>query len=246
MWKLPYYARRYDNPASIAMIAIMALVFVVGFFTSDAMFPWLAWIPSVAWLKSGLYWQPFTFPFVHPSTNIIGLLFDGVALFWLGSSLERSWGSGKYVFFVLSSGIIAGLVLLPQSITGGAAPVFYGLVGSFVAIPVAFAALNPYVTIMFWFIPMQARWLAAIIIAFELFANYGKYGGRLQAIMAITVVALYGYLFATRRAVLPAVGGSRGPSMKERFDRWQQRRRMRQWQRRVSKIERPEDLFKDK
>jgi hypothetical protein len=127
---------------------------------------------------------------------------------------------------------------------------FTGLAGSFVAITVAFASMNPFATIIFWVFPMQARWMALIIIAVDLFGNASRYGGPLQAVMAIAVVCLYAYLYATRRVSIPTLGSSsaktKGPSLKERIERWQQRRRMRQWQRRVSKIERPEDLFKDK
>lgn len=246
MGKLPYYARRYDNPASFALIAVMAAVFVVDFFTGGNLQAWLVWPVSVEWFRSGQYWRPLTFPFAH--TGVLQLLFDGILLVWIGASVERAWGSRKFLFFFFSSGILAGIVLIPQTTAGGPEPLFFGMVGSFVAITVAFAALNPYATILVWMIPMQARWLAAILVAYELFGRYEIYGGRLQAAMAIAVSVLYGYLFATRRVSLPSVGSgsNRGPSIKERFDRWQQRRRMRQWQRRVSRINRPEDLFKDK
>jgi rhomboid family protein len=246
MWKMPYYARRYETPATYAMIAIMVAFFLIDFFGGHAITRLLLWMPSVGWLKGGQYWQPFTFPFVH-GNNIWGLFADGLILYFMGGSLERAWGTRKFLFFFFSSGILAGIVLIPQSLYFGL-PIFVGMAGSFVALAAAFAAINPYATIIFYFIPMQARWLALIIVAWELFGNYGRYGGPFQAVLAIAVVSLYGYLFATRRPALPNLGVSsgRGPSIKERFDRWQQRRRMRQWQRRVSKIDRPEDLFKDK
>ena len=250
MWKMPYYLRRYDTPATYVILAVMVAVFVINFFGGDRLVPLLAWSPSVGWLKSGAYWQPFTFPFVHFSGGILGLLFDGILIYWFGASLERAWGTGKFLFFFFSSGILAGAVLVPQTLSLPISPLFTGLAGSFVAISVAFAAMNPFATIIFWVFPMQARWMAAIIVAIDLFGNYQRYGGPLQAVMAITVVCLYAYLFATRRVSIPTLGSGpakpKGPSLKERIERWQQRRRMRQWQRRVSKIERPEDLFKDK
>ena len=248
MWKMRYYARRYDTPATYVLLVAMIAGFIVDFVTSFRLAAALGWSPTVTWLHSGEYWRPFTFPFVHAG-GVLWALFDGILLYWFGASLERAWGTGKYLFFFFSSGIIPGLVLLPQSAAAPITPYFIGLAGSFVAITVAFAAMNPYATVMFWFIPMQARWMAAIIVAFDLFGNYGRYGGPLQAILAVAVAVIYAYFFTTRRVSLPNLGGGsgpRGPSMKERFDRWQQRRKMRQWQRRVSKIDRPEDLFKDK
>src|SRR3977135_3079516 len=97
MWKMPYYARRYDNPASLGLIAIMVAIFLLDFFGGGRLTALLAWSPSVEWLRRGAYWQPFTFPFVHGS--IIGLLFDGILLYWFGASLERAWGTGKFLFF---------------------------------------------------------------------------------------------------------------------------------------------------
>lgn len=246
MWKMQYYSRRFDSPAAYALIALMVVVFLVDFFTENRFALLLAWSPTVAWLRSGPYWQPVTFPFAQMS--VFSLLFSGVCLYWFGSSLERAWGTAKFLFFFFSVGILAGLVLMPQTAYAPTMPLFAGMVASFSAIAVAFGSMNPYAPVMFWFVPMQARVMALIIVGFELFLNYGSYGGPLQAVMAIGVVSLYAYMFTTRRVSLPNLGGGRGhgPSMKERFDRWQQRRKMRQWQRRVSKIDRPDDLFKDK
>ena len=245
MWKMRYFARRYDTPACYVLMALMAVLFVIDFFGNYFLSPYLVWSPSVAWLKSGLYWQPFTFPFVHPG-QIFQELFDLMLLFFIGTSLERAWGSGKFLFFFFSSGILAGLVLIPQTLTTASTPFFEGMAGSFVAIGVAFAAMNPGAQIMYFFIPMPAWVWAVIIIAVDLFGWTSRYGGPLQALMAVAVVSIYAYFFTTRRVSLPNLGGGQGPSMRERIDRWQQRRKMRQWQKRVSKIDRPEDLFKDK
>lgn len=246
MWKLPYMVRRYDTPATYAMLAIMAIVFFFDFITQNQLLRILEWFPSVDWLRTGPYWQPFTFPFAHGGTNFFGILADALVLYFFGGSLERAWGTNKFLFFFFSSGIIVGLVLMPSTMASPFVPHFFGMAGSFVAIVVAFASMNPFATIIFYFFPMQARWMALIIVGFELFGMSFRYGGPLQSIIAVATASIYAYLFATRRIVLPTPPVGKGPSMRERFDRWQQRRRMRQWQRRVSKIDRPEDLFKDK
>jgi len=250
MWKMRYYTRRYDTPATYVLLAATAAGFVVDFFTQQRLTEALGWPPTVGWLNGGELWRPFTFPFVHAG-SVLWALFDGILLFWFGASLERAWGTGKFLFFFFSSGILPGLVIMPQTAAAPIQPYFIGLAGSFVAITVAFASMNPYATVMFWFFPMQARIMAAIIVAFDLFGNYGRYGGPVQAVEAVAVAVIYAYFFTTRRVSLPTFSGGRprgpaGTSLKERFDRWQQRRKMRQWQRRVSKIDRPEDLFKDK
>ena len=112
MWKMPFYVRRYDIPATLAMLAVMVALFIVNFFGNGLLSVYLGWQPSIEWLKTGPYYQPFTFPFVH--YNVIGMLFDGILLYWLGASLERAWGTAKYLFFFFTSG--SGVVRASSSI----------------------------------------------------------------------------------------------------------------------------------
>jgi membrane associated rhomboid family serine protease len=227
-----------------ALLAIMGIVFIVDFFTRNAVTGWLAWPVTPAWLLSLQLWRPFTFPFVH-ATSFLQLLFDGLLLWWAGGSLERAWGSAKFLFFFFACGIVAGLAVLAVSgWFGGAA--FFGLVGGWVGMSVAFAAMNPYQTVLLIIFPMQARWLAAIFVAFEIFGRTSLYGGPIPAVIAVAATVAFAYVFTTSRFSLARLFPRGGPSMRERMERWQQRRRMRQWQRRVSRAERPEDLFKDR
>lgn len=55
------------------------------------------------------FWQPLTSMFMHlPFLNGIGLMhivFNMIALVSFGSSLERMWGSKKFLFFYISAGL---------------------------------------------------------------------------------------------------------------------------------------------
>jgi membrane associated rhomboid family serine protease len=230
-----------STPVVYGFLAAFVVLFLLAFFEVGK--PFLAallWIPSLTWIRTLWLWQPFTFPFVHLS--FIPVAVDGIVLFFFGGSLERSWGGGRFAFFFFASGIVAGLVTMLISPLS-APPAFYGMIGSFIAVVVAFAALNPTATVLFYFFPLQARWLALIVVAFEFFADYTRYGGVGPAAAVIAAVSTFAWAFATYRPSLPAVR-PKGPGLRERFDRWQQRRRMRSWQRRVSRIDKPEDLFK--
>lgn len=230
-----------STPVVFGFLAAFVLLFLLAFF--DVGKPFLAallWIPSLTWIRTWWLWQPFTFPFVHLS--FIPVAVDGMVLFFFGGSLERSWGGGRFAFFFFASGIVAGLVCMLISPLS-APPAFYGMIGSFIAVVVAFAALNPTATVYLFFFPLQARFLALIVVVFEFFADFGRYGGVGPAAAVIAGVSTFAWAFATYRPGLPTVR-PKGPSLRERFDRWQQRRRMRSWQRRVSRIDKPEDLFK--
>jgi len=84
MWKMRYYTRRYDTPATYVLLAATAAGFVVDFFTQQRLTEALGWPPTVGWLHGGELWRPFTFPFVHAG-SVLWALFDGILLFWFGA-----------------------------------------------------------------------------------------------------------------------------------------------------------------
>jgi membrane associated rhomboid family serine protease len=230
-----------STPVLFTMLAIFAVIFLLAFTgLLPAFVIALTWVPNDSWILSGRLWQPFTFPFVH--IGFIQVLFDGIVLYFFGGSLERAWGGGRFAFFFFASGLVAGLIMMALSPWIGV-PVMTGMVGSFVAVVVAFAALNPYATVYLYFFPVQARWLAALVIAWEFFGDFGRYGGIPSAAAVVGGVSLFAWAFTVFRPRLPSVD-LHGSSFRERFDRWQQRRRMRAWQRKVGRIDKPEDLFK--
>ncbi len=244
-WSSPPRRSGSETPVVYGLLALCGIVFLIDFYTHNALGLLLVWpVNSLQWFASLHYWQPFTFPFVHFS-QIFYLLTDALVLYFFGSSLERAWGSVRFVFFFFATGILAGLVVLALSpvFSGG---LMFGMVGSLVALVVAFASLNPYATVILFIFPLQARWLAALAIVFEIFGRTGTYGNPATTTVAVLTVSAFSWAFTTRRFSFPVLSRRSGPGLKERFGHWQQRRRMRQWQRRVSRIERPDDLFKDK
>ncbi len=237
------YPRSGETPVVYALLIAMGVAFFIDFFTHDALTALAAWPISGAWLHSLELWRPFTFPFVH-GNGFWYILTDGLVVYFFGGSLERAWGSAKFLVFFFAVGIVAGLCELALAPwTGGA--LFMGMVGGFAGMVVAFAALNPYQTVLFYFFPIQARWLAVIAVAFELFGRTGVYGGPFSAVVAVGATTIFAYLFSATRLRWPR-RGLRGPSLKDRWERWQQRRRMRAWQKRVARASKPEDLFKEK
>ena len=234
---------RSDTPATFGLLIAFAAVFIFIFFTGGPGSPLvaaLAWPASLGWLSRPYLWQPLTFPFVHYGPWSV--LFDALVLYFFGGSLERAWGGRRFLVFFFLSGIVAGIAVMAMSrLTGGA--LLSGMAGSFVAVTVAFAALNPYATVLFFFFPLQARLLAALVVALEIFANSGRYGGPVPAVVAVALVALFAW-WSVRGGIGRAGLGTRGPSLKERVARWRQRRQWRRWQKEASRIQKPTDLFK--
>lgn len=242
VWSSP--SRGAETPVVYALLALFGILFLVDFYAQNTLGPRLYWPISSEWLKSFEFWRPFTFQFTH-GNSFWYLITDALVLYFFGGSLERAWGSGRFLFFFFASGIVPGLVVLVLSPFLGPG-LFFGMVGSLMALVVAFAAMNPYATVLLYFFPLQARWLGVLAIAFELFGRAQFYGGPVKGLIAVIITVAFAYSFTVSRISLRSIFGKRGLVFGEQFERWKQRRRMRDWQRRVSRIERPDDLFKDK
>jgi membrane associated rhomboid family serine protease len=249
-----YFPPLRETPAVAGLLLLFVAFFLFEFFAAAgnmgiSLVDVYAWPVSVRWFSTLHLWQPFTYPFVH--TDFLSLLFDGLGLYFFAGSLERAWGTRRFLLFFFADAVIVGLVMLGLSARNTFGPLLQGLgPGMWLSIIVAFATLNPFATILLAFvIPLQARWLAWITIAVEIFAFFSYYGGPIQAIIGVAAISAFAFAFTSRdfRGSFSRPGNRpKGPSLSERFKQWQQRRRMRQWQRRVSRIDKPEDLFKDK
>jgi membrane associated rhomboid family serine protease len=236
-----------DTPAVFGLLVIMLVFFAAGFLVSGLgqdLATWLGWPIDTRWFAQLRFWQILTYPLVH--LDFWSMLFDAIVLFFFGSVLERAWGTPRFLAFFFLSGIIAGLAAIGMqfiipSLPGG---YFIGMTGHFVGLGVAYGAINPTARIYIYFVlPVEARWLGWISIALELFLNARSYGSIPAALVAIALSALFAVAF-TRGFRFRFPGGGGGLGLRDRFERWRQRQRMRAWQRKVSKVDKPEDLFK--
>lgn len=117
---------------------------------------------SLEGLSHGYVWQFITFQFMH--AGLLHIFFNAWAIYMFGREVEQAIGQKSYLTLYLVSGVIGGLfhclaALLPGSypapVVGASAGVF-GLLA-------AFALLYPErILMLFFVIPMKAKWLLAI------------------------------------------------------------------------------------
>ena len=133
---------------------------------------------SATGLTNGFIFQLITYPLIE--VNLMGFIFNALVVWFIGSELEKQWGSKIYVRFLLINiigvGIIYSLVnLLFFGTNTGAIPL-HGLTGVNFAMLIAYALLYPdrQMSLMMIF-PMRARtfcWILAGIEAYmALFSN---------------------------------------------------------------------------
>ena len=142
------------------IVLISAVVFIIG---DVGFLAFLAFNPVR--ILSGEVWRLITWIFLPVNS---GILWAAVALYFyyfVGSTLEREWGAGKftifYVFGILLN-IIYGFVMYAFRMQVELSPMFLNLSMFF-----AFATLFPEVSIrLFFIIPIKVKWLALLNAVF--------------------------------------------------------------------------------
>lgn len=137
------------------------------------------------WPITSDYFKPFQFfttMFTHGS---IGHLFFNMFTLWMfGRMLETVWGSKKFLTFYLICGVVASIVHIivqyiatryfdqPGSFVVGASGAIMGVMAAF-----AYLFPNSQVVSFPIMIPIKAKWLVLILVAFDLFGGFGGPGG---------------------------------------------------------------------
>ncbi|MBQ9418609.1 MAG: rhomboid family intramembrane serine protease [Bacteroidales bacterium] len=141
---------------------------------------------------SGMFrpWQPLTYMFMHG--NFTHLFFNMFSLWMFGATLERVWGTRRFVFYYLVCGIGAGLLnmLVPGL------HVSVGASGAVYALLLAFGMLFPNEYIYLYFlVPIKTKWFIIGMVALELLlgvfdtgdgiAHFAHLGGMLIGFLLI-------------------------------------------------------------
>ena len=124
-------------------------------------FLWFDW----GQVLHGQLWRLVTFIFVPETTQIFSLLLSLYFMYFIGSMLEREWGTPKFNLYYLS-----GVVL--TILTGVISHYAFGdgvLMGTYyvgMSMFLAFAALYPDAQLLLMYIlPVKAKWLAWVDLA---------------------------------------------------------------------------------
>lgn len=140
--------------AAFILIGINMLVFLLTWMNPQIE-AYLSLNP-LNFMQYGMYWQVFTYQFVHG--GISHLLSNMIGLFFFGLAVERRMGSKEFLLLYLLSGTLCGILSLVLYILTGALGVFLiGASGAVFAILLAYAVLYPNSIIYIWaIIPIPA------------------------------------------------------------------------------------------
>jgi membrane associated rhomboid family serine protease len=166
------YLRRSQTPVTLTIIGVAIVLFLVSFFTRGSLilFSYLMLATPIT-TKADVV-ALFTYPFLNP--YYLTIIFASLWMFWVGGSLERSWGSGKFAAFFFAVTVVSGLGLeLGTLITHEPSFIMGGLWIPVTALTVAWAAINPTQTVLaMGIVPIQARWIAIFEVGMIYFVYY--------------------------------------------------------------------------
>lgn len=110
----------------------------------------------------GQIWRIVTFVFVPGETNLIWFLISLYFYYWIGSSLEREWGAGKFTIYYLSGMLLTAIYGVLLSLILGH-DVIVNATYLNLSLFFAFATLFPDVQVLLFFIiPIKVKWLAYV------------------------------------------------------------------------------------
>ena len=114
----------------------------------------------------GELWRIITYVFVPTSSGIFWLLISLYFYYWIGSTLERQWGTAKFTLYYISGVLLTAVGVLIASLISGQS---YTVAGSYyvnLSMFLAFALLFPNTQVLLMFIiPVKMKWLAWLDIA---------------------------------------------------------------------------------
>lgn len=143
------------------LVAGTAIMFVIQMTRPD-----LIWRLTLDWaaVRRGEVWRLVTyFFFPDPGSSMFFILFSLMFTWMVASTLEREWGAFRFnVFYGLGALATTGVAVL----FGGANNVWMNL-----SMVMAFATLYPDAQLFLLVIPIRAKWLALIMLAFEIYGS---------------------------------------------------------------------------
>lgn len=196
---------------------------------------------SLEGLRSFLIWQPFTYMFVHAADSIWHILFNMLLVYFIGSEVERGFGSKRFLQFYITCGLVGGFAYL---VFGLIWPVYYyvpivGASGAAYGLLIAAMIFFPHMQIIFIIFPMPVRVFGALLLILVLFqvlsGNVDNPGGQVchfgGAMAAVGIFYAWGVMPRVRVGM--DFGGGEGGGF---VSRWSAKRREGAWARRQKQL----------
>ena len=142
----------------------------------------------------GEIWRIITFIFVPASSSPFWLAISLYFYYWIGTSLERQWGTARFNLYYWSGVLLTAIVTIVASAISGTGYPVGGTEYVNLSMFFAFAFLFPDTTVLLFFIlPVKMKWLAYLdgaLFAFDIIKAIGAHN---WAGVVLPIVALLNF-----------------------------------------------------
>lgn len=142
-------------------------------------------------LLHGEIWRVITFIFVPNYGGVFWLLIALYFYYWIGSTLEREWGTAKFNLYYFSGVLLTVIGTVLASLIAGVNFTIAGTEYVNLSMFLAFALLFPDTQVLLFFIiPIKMKWLAILdgaLFAFDIFSALisGNWAGVVLPVVAL-------------------------------------------------------------
>lgn len=163
-----------------------AIVYIMGMMDTTGTFLYYLYF-NPALILHGQIWRIVTFLFVPTTSGILWVAIMLYFYYFIGSSLEREWGSAKFTLYYICGVVVT---IIYGMIAGLLTDSTYMLLDSTyinLSMFFAFAVLFPDVRVLLFFIiPVKMKWLAIIDAVFFAYSiAIGTFPGNLLPLIAL-------------------------------------------------------------
>ena len=144
----------------------------------------------------GQVWRLVSFIFIPSSSSPIMFAISLYFYYFIGSSLERQWGKGRFTIYYFS-GLILNIIFGFVVHFCGYPSAYIGITSYYINMSMffAFAALWPEQRVLLMFIiPIKIKWLAyidAAMFLYDIFAGFSNFPLNLEPAVAILTFLLF-------------------------------------------------------
>jgi membrane associated rhomboid family serine protease len=185
-------------PTGVKWLLISNTAVFLVMYLAPGLFPFrlLALVPNTVVFHYTI-WQLVTYLFLHGGFG--HLIFNMLSLWMFGSTLERDWGTRRFLKYYFVCGIGAGICdVAANALVGNWTTSTIGASGAIYGLLLAFGVMYPNQTVLMNFLfPIRAKYLVMIYGAIALLSALGENSG--VSNIAHLGGMIFGYLYLKAR-----------------------------------------------
>ncbi len=123
-------------------------------------------------------WRLVTYAFCHDKNDVFHIIFNMLALWFFGPTLERMYGTREFAWFYLMAAVVSGLAFVGLELILGSLHPVIGASGAIMAVLMLYAIHYPRQIIRIWgIIPIEVRWIVGFYLIYDLYPVLKALGG---------------------------------------------------------------------